>query len=113
VPELLGKDKTQFAGSIGLGVNFKCGHEVKPNEQVKDGKANLDPFKAELALQKISYTGIKFLDSEVKLETAKRIAHWKWQKGKSIKLEFYPMTWKSEYNKAPKKPNTRDKFRRE
>jgi hypothetical protein len=110
VPALLGKDKTKFEGAIGLNVNFKCGQEAKPDEQVKDGKANLDPFKAELALQKTSYTGIKFLDSEVKLETAKRIAHWKWQKGKRAKLEFYPMTWETEYNKDAENPNTWGKF---
>ncbi|MDZ8221795.1 MULTISPECIES: hypothetical protein [unclassified Nostoc] len=112
VPALLGKDKTKFEGAIGLGVNFKCGQEAKPDEQVKDGKANLDPFKAELALQKTSYTGIKFLDSEVKLETAKRIAQWKWQEGKKAKLEFYPMTWEKEYNKDEDNPNTWGKFKK-
>jgi hypothetical protein len=111
VPELLGKNQTKFEGAIGLNVNFKCGQETKPDEQVKDGKANLDPFKAELALQKTSYTGIKFLDSEVKLETAKRIAQWKWQKGKKAKLEFYPMTWETEYNKDADNPNTWGKFK--
>jgi hypothetical protein len=112
VPAVLGKDKTKFEGAIGLNVNFKCGQEAKPDEQLKGGKANLDPTKAELALQKTSYTGIKFLDSEVKLETAKRIAQWKWQKGKKAKLEFYPMTWEKEYNKNPENPNTWGDFKR-
>jgi hypothetical protein len=112
VPAVLGKDQTKFAGAIGLGVNFKCGQEAKPDEQVKGGKANLESFKAELALQKTSYTGIKFLDSEVKLETAKRIAQWKWREGGKTKLEFYPMTWEKEYNKNPEKHNTWGEFKR-
>lgn len=95
VPELLGKNTSKIEGLVGLNVNFKLAREAKPDEQIKDGKANLDPLKAELAIQKTGSTAVKFLDNEIRLETAKRIMQWKWQHGKQAKLELYPLTWKS------------------
>jgi hypothetical protein len=103
VPELLGKNTSKFEGFVGLNVNFKLGKEAKPDQQVKDEKANLDPLKADLAIYKTGSTAVKFLDNEIRLETAKRIMQWKWQRGNKAKLELYPLAWNSNFDdKKPK-----------